>query len=373
MRVLAKGGQTGVEEYTRLLFDEMLKKDSRNNYALFYNALRKVPLPEAWIKENNVSVIDTHIPNKLFELSERFLFWPKVDNWLKPDLVFSPHFNILRLKPKTKRVIVFHDLSFFHYPEFFSPRKRFWHWEQDVQRQIEQATKIIAVSETTRTNILETFNIAPEKVQTIHSGVNPIYELLAKDNKELGRFWTGKNLGDRFLLYVGTLEPRKNIPAVIETFNILKARKEYNDLKLMIVGKPGWLCEEIFAAAKRSSVAKEIIFWGAASANQLLYFYNLASVFIYPSFFEGFGFPPLEAQACGLPVITSNNSSLKEIFSGSAKLIDPKNPNEIAEAAHQILSDSKLANQLRKQGLENAKKFSWSKTAEKVLNLIESL
>jgi len=175
------------------------------------------------------------------------------------------------------------------------------------------------------------------------------------------------------LLYVGALEPRKNISGIIKAFNLLKQNSAFNDLELFIVGPKGWLYNMIFKEARRSPHASDIRFWGSASLSEILYLYNCASAFVYPSFFEGFGFPPLEAQACSLPVIASNRASLPEILGNSALLIDPWRTDEMVMAIEAVLTDNTLRDLLIERGLQNVKRFDWNKTAEELIDVFKSI
>jgi glycosyltransferase involved in cell wall biosynthesis len=181
------------------------------------------------------------------------------------------------------------------------------------------------------------------------------------------------HLPKRFILYFGTIEPRKNIVGLIKAFELLKEKnKDFKNACLVIAGGKGWLFRDIFEAAEKSKYAKQIIFTGFVSPEDKVYLYNLAELFVYPSFFEGFGFPPLEAMACGVPTITSNTSSLPEIAGEAALMIDPYDVEELAWAMEEILSDGNLSKELGKRSLDRAKMFSWDKCAEETLKFITS-
>lgn len=176
-----------------------------------------------------------------------------------------------------------------------------------------------------------------------------------------------------FILHLGTLEPRKNALAVIHAFSILKSQKKYHDLHLILAGAAGWLYQKIIRAAHTSPYAKHIHFWGKISQEEKIKLYNAAEVFVYPSFFEGFGLPPLEAQACGIPVVVSDRTSLPEVLGDSAVFIDPWKVAELAEAIAQIINNSATRQTLIKKGAENIKRFSWRETAEKTINVFNSI
>ena len=319
---------------------------------------RKHPLLKPYTL--NPKVINWRVPNRLLDASSSFLNWPKVDRLTGADLVFSPHFNILATA-KAPRVITFHDLSFLHHPDFFSYRQRFWHWLQNFQKQAKRAAKIIAVSEFTKSDLVELLKIQPEKISVIHSGISEEFRRLEIKDQ-------GLKINFPYFLYLGTLEPRKNVAAIIRAFNILKEGRQFQDYKLVLAGRPGWHYQEIFRAAAASPFQKDILFWGPVNNQERLLLYNKAKAFIYPSFFEGFGFPPLEAQACGTPVIVANRTSLPEILGESALYINPWRIDELAAAMKELTTNEMLRQQLITAGLANAKRFTWQKTAEQTLN-----
>ncbi len=370
-RVLGRGNVSGVEEYTRHMVDALLQENTGDQYEFFSSGLSRAPLPENWIRENT-SVRVWGIPNRFLDASIRLLGMPHIEP-RDADVVFSPHFNALP-KPRTaKRVITFHDLSFLHFPEFYPARKRFWHWLQGYKTQAREADMLVAVSEFTRRDLMSAFGLHETKVRTVYSGVNPFYRKLAPDDPKHVAMMRDWRLARPFLLFVGTLEPRKNISGLIRAFDVVKSDPYLRELRLVIAGKRGWLCDTIFRDAARAKWKDDIIFWGEASHEELRILYNLAEAFVYPSFFEGFGFPPLEAQACGTSVITSNRSSLPEIVRDSALLVDPWKVGELADAIRMLLKGSALKERLINKGSENVKRFTWKAAARSLRNIFSEL
>ena len=346
IRLLGRGGASGIEEYTKNLLRALLAADQKNTYTLFYNGFKKFSIsnfqfPRLFEDEARsdghrsgnfqTKVIDWRRPNKIFDFSARFLNFPKIDRFIKTDLVFSPHFNVLKTA-KAPRVITFHDLSFLHHPYFFSQKQRFWHWLQGIKEQARAADKIIAVSEFTKQDLVDFFQILPEKISVIYSGIADEFQKLRScDDLRIA--------GRPFILYLGTLEPRKNVTAIIRAFNILKADPNFRDWQLVIAGRPGWLFKNILKEAGLSAWRDDIIFKGAVSGDERVLLYNLARVFVYPSFFEGFGFPPLEAQACGCPTVAADRTSLPEILRDSALLVNPWKVEDLAGAIKTAATD----------------------------------
>ena len=358
LRLLTKGGATGIEEYTTQLVGHLLTLDQKNKYTLFYNGLRKAPLPREWLERSNTSLVDRHIPNKLFDLLNRFNL-PKLDAIAKSDAIFSPHFNIISRDSEIPHVMTFHDLSFIHHPEFFPMRKKFWHWLQKYQDRAKRASRIIAVSEFTKWDLVECLNIKPEKIVTIYSGIQN--ELKPMPRKSQGR---------PFMLYLGAIEPRKNVSAAIRAFNILKTSSKFRDWQFVIAGNFGWLYQDVLKESEQSPYRDDIRFIGKIHPSDRVFIYNLAELFIYPSFFEGFGFPPLEAQACGIPVVASDRTSLPEILGDSALLVNPWKIDDIVSAAQSIVFNPGERERLISAGFENVKRFNWVKTASKTLEVL---
>jgi len=385
IRVLAKERRTGVEDYTINLLSHLIPLDKTIKYKLFYSGFKKFNLQYPWLKGKNVKIKKTRIPNRIFDLILRFIKFPKLDKILKGvDVFISPHFLISPLSKKTKRIIIFYDLSFLRFPEFFSWQKRMWHKFMHPERQAQKVDLIVAISESTKQDLIDFYKISPDKIKVVYPGIDKKFKMIDAEKRD-------------FVLYFGTIEPRKNILGLIKAFECIKKEKfgkildvnwqgfegvvrgekeqafDFSKLKLIIAGTKGWLCQEIFKKVQNSEFKNDIIFTGFVDEENKTRLYNSAKIFIYPSFFEGFGLPPLEAMACGVPTIVSNKSSLPEVVGDSAIMIDPQNINEISLAIKEILENKELNNYLTKKGVERAKKFNWDNTAKTILNLCKEL
>ncbi len=375
LRVLARGTRTGVEEYTINLLSHLLPLEPKIKCRLFYNAYQKVKLDYPWLSLANIELKDFKIPNRLFFFGARYFNFPKVDKLLKGiDVYFNPHFFVAPLSRECKKVVTFHDLSFEHHPEFFSWRKRLWQrFLMDARGEAQRADKIIAVSESTKEDLVNLYGIEPKKIKVIYSGVGSQFKNLESGSWKVA-IRKKYNLPDKFILYFGTIEPRKNLIGLIKAFELLKAKFQIpnSEFKLVIAGAKGWLYQDIFRAAKESKYSREIIFTGFVEEADKPYLYNLAELFVYPSFFEGFGFPPLEAMACGLPTIVSYGSSLPEAVGQAALMVDSSNIDEMAWAMEMALTDNDLRKRLIQRGIAQAKKFSWQKCAKKTLAVLTS-
>ena len=380
IRMLARGARTGVEEYTLNLLSRLIPLDKNVRYKLFYNGWRKIELDYSnypWLKKSNVELVNYRIPNRPLDFSARFFNYPKIDKLLKGvDIFFSPHIFFSALSKNCPSVITFHDLSFEIHPEFYSYSKNFWHFSMNPQKLAARASKIIAVSKSTKDDLVNFYHIRPDKIKVVYSGMNR--------NRKLGNWEIGKlnqvkkkyNLPEKYILYLGTLEPRKNIIGLIEAFENLKKNTQYpipnTQYKLVIAGAKGWLYKDIFKAVNKSSVKDEVIFTGFIEDQDKAILYQLADLFVYPSFYEGFGFPPLEAMTSGTPVITSNFSSLPEAVGDAALTVDPYNVDQLSIAMKNVLEDKDLRNRLVEKGFKQVEKFSWEKCAEETLEVLKS-
>jgi glycosyltransferase involved in cell wall biosynthesis len=376
-RCLIEGRRTGVEEYTLGLLFHLFELDKTNDYVLFFSAWKE-PLFDFGLFSRfpNVRIKKIHVPNKLLNLSFWYLGWPKIDRLVGgADVVFYPNIIFGSASRNVRVVTTIHDLSFEKYPNYFSWKRRFWHIFINSKKICRRADKIIAVSDSSAADISFVYGIDKEKITVIPSAISDNFRVLSRNDAKLLEVKEKYHLPFKFILYLGTIEPRKNIKGLIraydamQEFAIEKNNEDLQKYKLVLAGSSGWLGHKIAREIARSRFRDKIILPGFVTDEDKVYFYNLATIFVYPSFFEGFGFPPLEAMKCGVPVITSNNSSLPEICSNSALLIDPDKPAELCEAMRQLISDKILHEKMTQLGLEKSKEFSWEKTAKKTLEV----
>lgn len=373
IRFLARGTRSGIEEYTINLLSRLLSLDKNIKFKLFYNAFNQVELDYDWLNLPNVELKKFRWPNRfIFDPSAKFLKLPKIDRMLGGcDVFFAPHFLLSPVSRECRKVVTFHDLSFEYFPEFFSWRKRFWHNSLAPRQRALEADKVIAVSQSTKDDLMNLYVLTAEKVKVIYSGIESGLEKNELTNEQKLSIRKKYNLPENFILYFGTLEPRKNLVGLIQAYKIFRQQTMNNKkYSLVLAGNSGWLCDDIFAEAKKSDFAQDIIFTGFIDPFDKVYLYNLASLFVYPSFFEGFGFPPLEAMSCGVPVICSHTSSFPEVVGEAALMIDPYNFDEIAWAMKEVLNDGRLRQNLIEDGFIRVKNFSWDKCARETLELL---
>lgn len=368
IRMLAKGKKSGVEEYIINLLSNMLKLNTDIQFKLFYNGYKKVKLDFDFLELKNVELKNFKIPNRFLDFSFQYLNFPKIDKLLGGvDVFFSPHFFSLAISKKCKLVTTFHDLSFENHKEFYSLGKRYWHFSMNPKKKALLSDKIITVSNSTKNDLIKIYNINSEKIKVIHLGLNKITNIHHPISK-ISIIKEKYNLPEKYILYLGTLEPRKNIIGLIKAFENLKSEH-----KLVIAGSKGWLYKNIFKLYQNSLVKNKIIFTGFIDDEDKSLLYSLADLFVYPSFYEGFGFPPLEAMQYKTAVITSNFSSFPEAVGQAAIMINPYNINELSQAMNNLLNDENLKNNLIKKGFQQTKKFSWHKCAEETLNTLKSI
>lgn len=274
---------------------------------------------------------------------------------LRADVLHAPAFVGPLLAP-CPQVITVHDLSFLRHPEFFRRGNRLY-LSLMTGLACRRAAAVIAVSRFTARETAALLRVPPERIHVIYHGVDPQFCPLSL--AEVARFRQEQGLPDRFILHVGTLEPRKNLQRLIQAF----AQLPDTDVHLFLVGGRGWLYADLFAEVERLGVADRVHFPGYAAPEVLPFWYNAAAVFAYVSQYEGFGLPVLEAQASGAAILTANQTSLPEAAGSGALLVAPNDVAEIADGLHRLLADDNLRAQLRARGLAHATAFTWEQTA----------
>ncbi|MCJ7792859.1 MAG: glycosyltransferase family 4 protein [Candidatus Marinimicrobia bacterium] len=275
----------------------------------------------------------------------------------RPNVFFTPGHYSPRWSP-CPTVMSLMDLSYIHFPEMF--RKRDLHQLRSwTAYSVRKAKKIFTISQSSQNAIIKEYRVEPEKVVVTYPGLTMTKKSKKIDLKEYG-------VEGDFLLYVGTLQPRKNLEKLIEAF----AQLEDKDLKLVIVGKKGWLYEEIFTKVKQMDLEKRVVFTGFVPNEDLAAFYEKAQCFVLVSFYEGFGLPVLEAMSYGCPVVASKVSSLPEVVGEAGILVDPNKPKEIARGIEKAIKNRE---ELIKKGYQQAKKFSWEKCAQETLKVLEEV
>jgi glycosyltransferase involved in cell wall biosynthesis len=272
--------------------------------------------------------------------------------------------------PPCPIVATIHDLSFEHLPETFKFRSR-TQLRLTVRRTARKAAQILTLSEFSRRDIIETYDIDPERVVITPPAAPPHFAPVL-DGRELLRIRQTLGIEGDYILSLGSIQPRKNLERLIRAYSILRlTRLEKKIPQLVLAGKRGWLYDDILRTAAEHNVDKDIIFTGYVDERDLPALYSGAICFVYPSYFEGFGLPVVEAMQCGAPVIAGNKTSLPEVVGDAGLLIDPFDERELAQAIARVIDNPDFGAQLRVKGLARAKTFNWTTTARLTLQAYE--
>jgi glycosyltransferase involved in cell wall biosynthesis len=362
-RLLLKGKMDGIGWFTYETLKRIVKLHPEHEFIFIFD--RKYD-PE-FIFAKNVTPIVITPPARhpvlwyiYFEYSI-----PYILNKIKPDVFLSPD-GWLSLRTKYKQIAVIHDINFEHYPEFlpFTVRKYYLHF---FRKFANKAERIATVSEFTKKDIVEKYKIASEKIDVVYNGANEKYCPLPVDKQEpVRQKYTG---GAEYFLFIGTIHQRKNLINLILAFDKFKETNR-NNVKLLIVGAIMWDGKKLDEVLKKIKHRSDIIFAGRADEDELATIIASALAMVYPSYFEGFGIPIVEAMYCDVPVITSNVTSMPEVAGDAALLVEPHNVDSISEALGKIYSDKDLRNTLIRQGRQQRELFSWQKSAERLWDTI---
>jgi glycosyltransferase involved in cell wall biosynthesis len=349
---IAATARTGTEQYTYELLTALAQLDRRSDYCLYCNTLpatlpplspnfvlRPIPLPRLW----------THT-----RLSVEILM-------NTPDVLFIPAHVIPIAAPLARRlrtVVTIHDLGYLHFPESHTSAQRLMlrlttAWSARV------ATRVIAISQATKHDLVQLAHIPAEKISVVHHGVAPRFNVAAPQPPTR----------DPYFLYVGTIQPRKNLLRLIEAFT--KALPQLGNQRLVIVGRRGWLSAPIEQRAAALGIADRVEFHGYVEDSQLRELLAGATAFLFPSLYEGFGLPVLEAMASGIPVLTSTTSALPEVAGDAAFLVDPTDTQAIAAGIIQLATNSDLRYDLKHRGFQRIQQFTWEACARATLAVLQ--
>lgn len=372
VRVLMNQQYSGVPEYVYNLLQALFELDQTNQYLLYYNSSRQVSVPD--FAKPNVRYLRGRIPNKILNyILFKFFRKPYLEKLIgEPfDLLWMPHLNFISTG-HTPAILTVHDLSFLRYGEFFSWLQNLWHYFINAPRLIHQFSQIVAVSEHTKRDIVNLTGVAESKVTVIPGAVSADYHPLDATDPKLSKIRNKYQLPERFILTLSTIEPRKNLELLIKAYEQLRQAQPQLTLPLIIAGARGWSSGAVYNLATQSPFASDIRFLGYLDKADKNALYNLATVFIFPSLYEGFGLPVIEAMATGTPVIASWASSLSEVVAEAGILINPYDSQDLARALALVLNDLVLAENLRQSALSRASDYTWQKSAEQYLKLFNN-
>lgn len=358
---------SGVESYIVNLLERLLPADRQNEYTLFYNGLRDRNFDS--LKFINSSYKQTHIPNRLLNLSLRTLKYPRLDKLVSGmDVLFMPNWNSVAVSDNVRTVVTVHDVSPLLMPEAYGLKPRIWHRFLGIKTLLKRADHLLAVSNYTKTSLVNHCGIPAEKITVTPLGVDTQTYNPEIPEETLRDVRNRYELPGKFILYLGTVEPRKNLGRIIDAFDRLN-----DDTHLVIAGKWGWKYQEVQDKIRKSRNRRNILPLGYVLEEDKPAIIKLAAALCWPSLYEGFGLPVLEAMAVGTPVITSHVASMPEVAGDAAILVDPYSTDAIVNAVRVITTDDSLREKLVRKGLERSADFSWDTTAKQTMNALNNL
>jgi glycosyltransferase involved in cell wall biosynthesis len=366
--------RTGIGNYTYYLVKNLIEIGKADNlYLIHYRKFNEEVYSKAHEKIISVPEFLLHIPKipaliSMFKLP--FLVKKTEIDILHFPAVWGAQIILSFLNSKVKKILTIHDLTPLLYP-YTHKKYNVIIWNSTLQLIKNKIDMIITISQNTKNDCIKYLKIPENRIKVIYLAADKIYQPINNKHEIEEEIYKKYNIQIPFIIYVGTLEKRKNVSTLIKAFYRLKRIKIPH--KLVIVGKKGWLYNDIFKTIESMKIQEDVIFTGYVPEEDLVKLYNLADLFVYPSYYEGFGLPPLEAMACGCPVITSNTSSLPEVVGDAGILVDPYDVEGLAKAMYEVLKDESFRIELAKKGLERAKLFSWRKTSEETWKVYEEV
>ncbi len=359
----------GIGRYSLNLIRALAKIDHENEYIIFRNCI----FDETIVNSPNFREVRIGFP----ALSLRTSFY--LGRLVKKENVdiFHSLFFIAPLWGINNLIVTVHDLMALNFPGFFSGRNfiaskyAYLFHKYMIPRTVSRSKKLIAVSNNTKNDLERSFGLNSDRVSVIHEAADPSFRKI-EDTETLETYRRKEQLPENFILYVGNTKPYKNIRTLLEAFKLLKATLD-TDCSLVIAGKRDRFYPSTLQTINELDLLPHVKFFDNFTEKELPLLYNLAKLFVFPSYYEGFGLPPLESISCGTPVIASNSTSLPEVLGNSAILVKPNNVNGFAKAIKDVLTDEGLRKQMSQKGITQSNKFSWEKTAKETLNVYKEL
>ncbi|MFH1367339.1 MAG: glycosyltransferase family 1 protein [Patescibacteria group bacterium] len=364
----SRGEKAGIGHYNYHLVKNLMRIDKKNQYVLFFD-YRVSDARE--FKQKNFEI-------KYFPFSQYKKFLPFTYSHLliaaelgkeKLDILHSPA-NVIPYNYRRPSVVTAHDLAIYKESKWFPSGQKF-STRFLVPKSLKKASHIIAVSQATKNDIIKLFKIPAAKITVIHENVVvEKYATRTKDISVLKRY----GLSEKYILFVGTLEPRKNILRLLQAYSqLIKENPKFAVYDLVLAGLRGWKSKNIFRLIHKLKLENKVKYLEYIPHNFKIDLMKQATVFVFPSFYEGFGLPPLEAMSLGCPVIVSKTSSMPEVCGQAAEYVNPQRSESIAEALKKVLGSKPKREAMIKKGLEQAKKFSWEKCARETLKIYEKV
>ena len=349
----------GIGTYIRNLLRQLARIDRETEYVLL---CREQDLGIAAQLGPNFRTIREPSPN--YSLREQ-IHIPWVLRRERPDVYHAPHY-VLPPAVFCRSVVTIHDCIHLMFPQYLPNRAAFAYARASMWAAVHRSDRILTVSAASKRDILRLFDVPPEKVVVVYNAIDEHFST-EPSPEHISRVRERYQLDHQFVLYVGNIKPHKNLVRLIEAFSRL--RQDHGDIKLLIIGDEISKLPALRRAVHSHKLHKHVRFLGYLKDDTLTVLYRLAAVFVFPSLYEGFGLPPLEAMASGTPVVTSNLSSLPEVTGDAAVLVDPYDVDSIEHGIRRVLDDPALADDLRRKGLQRAREFSWERSVEETLRV----
>jgi glycosyltransferase involved in cell wall biosynthesis len=357
----------GLGRYAGELAAALQRIAPQHEYVGLYHATRAIPLEGELCHLKTARV---PLDAKPWRMSVLLAYYARVhmDRWLPQGDVFHATDHLLPPLKNARAVFTIHDLIFRFFPEYHLPLNR-WFLGLMLPKFMQRADAVIAVSEHTRRDVMKLMGVPGEKITVIYEGVHSSFRPV-ENRPELERVRALYQLPARFILFFSTIEPRKNLVTLLDAYAAL-LRQDSNAPPLVVAGRKGWLYQETLQHIRDLGLSERVRLTDWIANADVPALLNLAEVFVYPSLYEGFGLPPLEAMACGTPVIASNASSLPEVVGNAGILVEPRDAPGLAQALTRVLRDDALRHELRAKGLEQAARFTWERAARETLAVYE--
>ncbi|MFQ5343414.1 MAG: glycosyltransferase family 4 protein [Anaerolineae bacterium] len=355
--------RTGTENYALHLIRAMVAEAGAHDFRLYFNA----PPPAGLFPAS-------------LHLTHRVIPWPRLWTHVRlsleltrcqPDVLFVPS-HVLPLVCPVPAIVTVHDLGYLAYPQAHGRFDR-WYLDWTTRRHARVAAHLLADSEATRQDLIRHYGADPNRINIVYPGLDPAFRPI-DDPDQLAVVRSRYGIHSDYVIHVGTLQPRKNLDRLLDAFERIDNSQltiHNSQFQLVFAGKPGWLASDLLARA--TAMGDRVRLLGHVTQTDLPALISGARALAMPSLYEGFGFPVLEAMACGTPVVASNVSSLPEVAGDAALLVDPHDTNALADALAHILTDEDLRAELRRRGLQRARQFTWQRAAQQTLTILESV
>lgn len=355
-RLLLKGKLEGIGWYTHQMLERIVRAHPEHEFIFFFDR----PYDPSFVFAPNVKPVVVHPQARHAVLFYLWFEWsiPAMLRKYKVDLFLSTD-GFCSLSTKVPTCLVMHDLAFEHYPQHLKLSHRLYlqHWSPRFAR---KATRIVTVSEFSKQDIVERYKIRPVRIDVTYNGAHPAYVPLSWEEREAVK--AQYTSGQEYFVFAGALHPRKNVLALLQAFVKFKKRQR-SPIKLVIVGRMAWKFKELVALRESMPFKEDVVWAGYMNVDELSKVIGGAYALIYPSLFEGFGIPILEALKCGVPAVVSNTSSMPEVAGDAALLVDPTDIDDIANKMALIYKDEVLRNKLIAAAIEQAARFDWDRSA----------